>query len=383
MVCLMDADEAVRHLNNELKEHTDRRARLSQQIEQETLRLGAVAALLKKRYNQSQSASASVADMSAAYMGELIARAQDAEVQASDPIRSVAWISGSKAADYVRRRHASVDRIIASFADYDTLYMSGEHPQALIPAGYARPPHMMWHLDDPNEWIGIDNVQVGYGGTGPGYAYDALKSLGIDETLIRKIAYSRVSDVNPRQPDSGEHSDHWPKFNVPGIQITSAGWVYSTLAGEGRAERVRSRADSDGFYPDKPADTPLQRWLSLLDGADCPQWAKGNRVARVYLDSQSAPRSIGSRLRRFELIIEQGDLQLWIPAFPPRDQTQWLSEEVYESLLAADVYPGELAAKDARGAFWRWVDSQVLNKRRPLMVNIGGELRHDPAAVKI
>lgn len=41
---------------------------------------------------------------------------------------------------------------------------------------------------------------------------------------------------------------------------------------------------------------------------------------------------------------------------PPVDTTRILSDEMYQALAEADLYPSEIAALDERGRFWRYLD---------------------------
>ena len=54
---------------------------------------------------------------------------------------------------------------------------------------------MMWQLDD-DKWVGVESVNVGYGGTGGGYARNALVSAGIDKDLADEISWWRYSDTD-------------------------------------------------------------------------------------------------------------------------------------------------------------------------------------------
>lgn len=293
-------------------------------------------------------------------------------------------LDGFHAAKYLEETKRHVVRVIASFVSSDILWMTGLSP-TLFDQGPGRLelPHMIWELDD-GSWLGIGPVNVGYGGTGGTLAFRALTRAGIDATLANRIVALRWSDTHV--PTGEVHgAKTWPR--VPLDPPESLGAFYVLNVNRDSLTNREQKSDETGFYPSHCAGSPFRWAIDYLDSAayvyedELPKWLHGPRRARVFLDKEAAyEQGFGERHHGCTLVIEQGALQLWIYAYPPRDQTQLLADEAYDALAYAGLYPENLAKLDARSRFWRHLDHHF-GPRRPRYLDIspdGQSLQHAP-----
>lgn len=328
----------------------------------------------------------------------------EAQAPPSGPVR---WVRAGEVADHLRGRdYRWVDRVLASFGDRDTIFLSGLPPVVFRRPGASafRAPHLLLHVTEPDEWIAVDDVQVGYGGYGPTQTRHVLvdELRLIDSELVDAIAYSRVSIVDPNaSPADWFHTDDWPYVKVPSLTVDPSGYAISTTevdhvppgdGGFAAAAAWRARRVPSANEMNPPSG--LHRWIELLDGrlpskVAFPQWLKGERRARVFLDRQEAIRQgfqwRGENHSSPTVIIEQGDLQIWLRTPSPDNESQWLSDQAHRALMLANVAGSRasgarllerMAAHDAQNIVLRWVHSRI--ELRPLVVDIGGPLQHDP-----
>lgn len=160
--------------------------------------------------------------------------------------------------------------------------------------------------------------------------------------------------------------------------------------GHDSLERYDAKSDETGFYPSHAAGSPFTWAIDYLDGAEyvhgdaLPAWLHGTRRARVFLDRDAAyEQGFGDRQRGCTLVIEQGMLQLWVFTYPPRDPTQLLADEAYESLDYSGLFPDDIAKLDARGRFWRHLDHHF-GPKRPAYLDISPDdqgLQYAPGTI--
>jgi predicted transcriptional regulator len=370
------------NLTAELHSLRAQRDRASREIASIDHRLGQVAAeLLTEEYSKSHIAR--IIGVSHTHVQTLIERAEGSTLL-HDDAWSTPTMTGRAAVEYLRSTRTHVARVVAAFEASDVLFESRLHPEA-FEQGAGLPllmPHMLWQLNDAN-WLAIEEVNVGYGGTGGTYALRALEDAGIPSHLAQQIASYRFSTTDI---EAGEVSGQvtWPRY-PSATNLSPQGGAYVVCLGRDALASV-VREDLTGFYPSVGPNAPLQQWIDFLDG-DCPDWMKGDRVARVFLSANEARRQgfvgrFGSGASVYTLIVEQGEFQMWVPVYGPIDGGYNLSSEMYEALRIADLYPADLAERDSRSRFWRFLD-QVRHVERPAFVDVSrngqGVLRCTPA----
>lgn len=242
-------------------------------------------------------------------------------------------------------------RIVSGFEGSDVWQGSGLSPLYFERDDRVQVPHVVIQLES-GTWIGVDRVQVGYGGTGPGNTHRALTSLIPDEIAVA-IADHRYSDVDLSNPDASIYSSLWPFFDLDLPDYQDGRFVVSFSEDEVQLEEHSVVEPSSNFFP-TPRSTPLLKaWLDLLRSDNVPEWCSGTIRARVFLHhaeaihqgflipAGEAPRSAP------QLVIEQGLLQLWFSLSAPPEGA-WLPREAYEILDYAGVYPERLAQEDEK-----------------------------------
>jgi hypothetical protein len=242
-------------------------------------------------------------------------------------------------------------RIVSGFEESDVWQGSGLSPLFFERDEWLEVPHMAIQLDS-GVWIGVQQVQVGYGGTGPGNARRALTGL-VPDDLAMKISEHRYSDVRLDDLDSSIFSASWPYFDLDLPSYQDGRFVVWFNEDDVQlTEHIVGRPRSN-FFP-TPRSTPLLKaWLDLLRSDEVPEWCSGTIRARVFLDATEATKQ-GFFVRRGgidrfspTLVIEQGLLQLWF-ALSAAPEGAWLPREAYEILDYAGVYPEKLAQEDEK-----------------------------------
>lgn len=336
-----------------------RRQRLSHELRDVDIEMGRVASsALAESPSTSKSSIGRLLGFSHTHVSNLI----DASAAAPNPAsREIPIVRGEDAGMFIHDAGARVVRSVSGFSEADVLEATGVDPRLLSERDSIRPPNMMWLLDT-GEWVGIDNVNVGYGGGGPRAAKTALLGAGISESIAEEIVYSRFCDTNDAlngSIDGWTRSDRWPVYSR-GIPLRSDDRMI-VMFGDGLYTRhdslldVRGRpeVDENGFYPSATGISRLDAWLAFLDDtAQLPHWAQGVRVARVFRNDAAAseagfvaaPFSPGrsSQAVHPSVVIEQGDVQLW-GVFPREGASAaYLPEKAWEVLAKASVYPDDL-----------------------------------------
>lgn len=403
---------ARRSLNDQMSALAQRRSQAQEEIDRAGLEIGATATYLRDVLDQPKARSAEYARLSPSHMTELMRTAAEQNVSIGDPLSRIPFLARAELQAHLNKT-GGAHRIIASFSRSDPLYMSGIDPSALVDKRYGQDihlPHMLIQSGD-GDWVAVDNVNVGYGGTGPSNAFRELSGLGLSPELARSITASRVSDVNLDNPDDALLSSSWPHVHLDAPSPLADFFVVvlptptenrlprMSVINDAfrRAQRQRTTGDAGddgydytegGFYPTRPIDPPLTRWLEKLDSGDAPNWLCGQRRARVYLDRETAREHGFSQESRnpwggpravYPVIIEQGRLQLWLSIPTSNDPTILFTPEIYDALDQAGFYTTEYRERDEQGAFWRWLRSH--GSQRPAMVDMDDRpLVHDPSA---
>lgn len=395
-------------LNNQLSALADRRARSQRDIEDAGLEIGAITSYMRDVLGQAKARSAEFAGISPSHLTELMQAAAEKGITVPDPLARIPFLKGTELQSYVNER-GGPQRIVASFAQSDTMHMARINPESLLDPNFGsgiREASMLV-LTKAGEWVGVDNVTVGYGGTGPSNAVRELGGLGLPPDLAKAIAYSRVSDVDLDHSEQALHTNQWPHvplgtpwpvgdFFVYVVHVEDPSW--RRRSGGLRplgwdpdpAPRAEDTGPTDesagGFYPTAPSEPLLTSWLTALDSSQAPEWMTGPRRARVYLDRDLAREDGFSRATLqpwsheygvYPVIIEQGRLQLWLSIPTSNDPTILFTPEIYSALDQAGFYTEDLRVKDTQSSFWRWIRS--LGSQRPAFVDLNDwPLRHLP-----
>lgn len=61
----------------------------------------------------------------------------------------------------------------------------------------------------------------------------------------------------------------------------------------------------------------------------------------------------------YQLVIEQGPIQIWKSDYIPDDQTQWVPKEFHGTLKFAGLFPGDIVERDEASAL-----RQLISRRR-------------------
>lgn len=287
---------------------------------------------------------------------------------AAPPLAGIPILENDLAGQYVLDRETRIVRSISGFSTGDVLARSNLDPRLFDADGrnYPSVPEMIWQLES-GEWIGVGTVSVGYGGAGPRYAKQALVRAGVDEELAARIVSFRFCDaVDVSDPTTWDERTVWPAEprSTPALLedriIVHIGERLNTLLDShpGPA-RVGPAIDETGIEASNDGISEFDAWISFLDSPDVPDWARGPRVARIFLTELEAETqgfilkanhwgiSRGSRSSPV-VVIEQGFVQIWGHFYRPQNRTQLLPPEAYQVLAAASVYPEELAERDSR-----------------------------------
>lgn len=263
-------------------------------------------------------------------------------------------LENQTAGRWVKDQGLRVVRHISAFDASDVLYRSELDPRLFEVDGHVDVPNVLWQLSD-GSWIGVETATVGYGGTGCGFTRDALRAAGVSEGTADELIQWRFCDARDVEadPTTWDRRRIWPVYSraMPWLMDDKVIVPFSEDSME--IADPGDSVDASGIYASPPSDSHFHEWIRFLNGEHLPDWARGERVARVFLrDEESARQGFvspqtGSAAWSPLLVIEQGDVQLWGNFdFVPGDRrgNRYLGAEAYEALRIANVYPRELAA---------------------------------------
>jgi hypothetical protein len=134
----------------------------------------------------------------------------------------------------------------------------------------------------------------------------------------------------------------------------------------------------------RAADADLREWIEFLDQATLPEWMRGPRRVRAWLDVEAADEAgYGTRTvshsearHGISVVVEQGQLQLWLDVPISQDPTMQYSPEMRQVIELLGFY-GDMAharAEESRSKFVRWLRSQGI--QRPPHVDHSGAPRY-------
>jgi hypothetical protein len=390
-------------LMRDLFQAAGERAVSAHRAEQQGIRMGALVDQLRSGYKVSISEISRQTGIPRATLNDLVKAARAAGFATGDPASRIPWLSGGEFIDYVRE-HGPVSEIVASFADSDVVYLSQQPFARFIDGEYMRVPHVMVYCEGVSDWVILENASVGYGGTGPSNAYRALLGIGLGDELAGQLAYeNRISHLtidDNGQPTWIEEGRRWPRVSLPLPQPIDGGRRFRLkfapdLSDIGLTVRgMDGLADPTmgGFYPADPSDglTLEQRLFEYLD--EPPTWLQGTRRASLFTSRNAAYEAgfadeyAGKRSRIiglpfpshvYQLVIEQGPLQIWVAEWVPEDPTQWVPSEFHGRLQAAGLFPQEIIERDGASALRKFITGHARN--RPTEIRIDGGVTWRPS----
>lgn len=399
------------HLNDQLTSLGKRRADSRRELQSIDHEIGATVTYLRDELGQAKASSAKIVGISPSHLTALMQEAAAEGISIPDPHDRVPFLHGPQLQQAVAAG-SGIIRIVASFDEDDTLFMTGIHPDQLrddrTPGG-LRLPNVVLQLAS-GAWVAIDSAQVGYPGTGPRNTERELRGVLVDDALALAVAEARVSDVHLDDVESALFSSSCPHVSLD-VPERLTGWVRQDPTGTtwqrdgagffvvpivlSTSRVTEPEPDADGSTPELPVEDGrdhLTRWLDVLD-ENPPSWATGPRTARAYLSEGDAeadhfvPRLLARGMPRgahahqpFTVIIEQGQLQLWIQAPTSTDPGEPFSTEVVEAIEAAGFLGQELSGHTGR-RFVNWLRKLATGTgaQRPPYVDLDGRApRHYP-----
>ncbi|MGW9436751.1 hypothetical protein [Streptomyces sp. NPDC055607] len=283
-----------------------------------------------------------------------------------DPTRLVPVFSAYEAAQYVKSgAFGQVTGATVAFTETDILLESGRHPKAFADGTRIAAPNMLLRNGE-GELLGVEECLAGYGGTGPSNSVRLLEELGWDKEIARQVMHYRFIEFDKEQGvvRTSEESLH----HCGGSLEYTGGHLVARLR-HGRPWAPVGRTT--------PAGDPLglRTWVSeILNQPEAYPWVAGPRVARVYLNRDTAT-GLQDRIRYrpgvrntpFSVVIEQGELQLWCSAIYPSDWAELLSKEQLDVLAAVDMYPADVEPRS-------WLDRFLPRRReRPDYIDISAD----------
>lgn len=331
--CIAAADLADLELGRELEEHCQRFSISSDVLAQE---LGL-----------RQSTTAELRGLS------------QGKVTALGPDGTIPSISYSRIPEF-SERYGSVSRVIGHAGSGLVLHESGLGLQPFYRNGkhsrrYISCDHMLMRFGD-DAWVQIKGVQFGYGGAGPSHAYRALQLAGLSEEVSRVVFFRDGinllidEDGSIRERDFGEPPPVLPRLATDGSLVAV---VHGSNWHESGVNRMRN-------------------WIDYLDQAgNSLPWKPGPRRISLYpsrLDAErdgfdSSPDGVP------QLVIEQGDLQLWLIEFVEDDPSVWIPRQFRRYLEIVDKLPQIIVKSDDSPPFRRWLTSHA--HRRPRVIELG------------
>ncbi len=356
----MDAKNAVKVLVDEGRRAAMSRQRQLDDAERAALTMGAIGNLLKNRYGQTQAVTAELIGVAPATLSGWMQRATDAGHTAEDPIGRIVTVTPGRIADLLATSGAVIDRIVGG-GSLPILAMTGLALDAFRSETEIQIPSLMAHNATDDSWIGVlDVLTANYFGTGPSNAYRAATELGVDPEIAEQIAYTNEStdlDMNTGVLVRGQ------------VDFSQYPWELPQP----------HRDDPTVFVHCCGIRQVPERWITFLTTATPPHWADAPLLGRVYTTAQAAYDDGFTEHHRYssrgasQLILERGQIQLWLSGFPPADPTRWLADEVYDVLDSVGLFPKEIRERDTASNIRKWLSSR--GHPRPPFIDLDSQNR--------
>lgn len=354
-------------------------------------------------------------DIPRATLNVLVKDAKAAGFVREEAQAEILRLSGGDFIEHVRTSGPIIE-ILASFAELDIVYLSGLPFSRFVLGDYLNAPHVLVRCEGDDDWVALDNATVGYGGTGPSNTSRALKGAGVADDVAETIAFAnRVSRVTFDESGNAtwiSDGTEWPLVNLPKPIAMDSGRRFKfkfarSLTDDAPSIRldlrrgvVSEQSDSTygGFYPTDPNDGLglAERLFKYLD--DPPAWLEGPRRATLFTTPRAAreagfaddyvPRRrgapeqsslhLGFGVRHvYQLVIEQGPVQIWESDFAPDDPTQWVPREFHSMLRLAGLFPSDIVERDESSALRKLMTGH--RRGRPSEISLNGGVTWRPS----
>lgn len=248
-----------------------------------------------------------------------------------------------------------VSRVIGHAGSGLVLYESGLGLSPFYPRGDRAGrqifcEHMLMRFGN-DAWLQIKGVQFGYGGMGPTRAHQALELAGLPADIADSVFYA--DGINLVVAEDGAVVERDFGEPPPGVP---------DLATDGTLVAV-----IDCNQCDDAGESALRSWLTYLD-SNKTVWKSGPRRISLYPLHEDAVADGFSRARGHvpQLIVEQGDLQIWLAGPAEYDPGAWIPPVFRRYLEVLDVLPTNVVAHDDASPFRRWLSSHA--HRRPRVI---------------
>ncbi|WP_131823721.1 hypothetical protein [Mycobacterium talmoniae] len=198
-------------------------------------------------------------------------------------------------------------------------------------------------------------MEFGYGGQGPSDACRALQLAGLPEETAHTVFtrngvnYLIEDGGSIRERDFGEPPPSLPKLATDGSLVVV---IHGYESNECGAEELRD-------------------WIEYLDDeGNSPPWKNGPRRISLYpLRDDAEQDGFVSDDGVPQLIIEQGDLQIWLVEFVHDSEKVWIPRQYRRYLEILGELPEDTVARDDASPFRRWWTSHA--DRRPRIIELG------------
>lgn len=248
----------------------------------------------------------------------------------------------------------------------------------VLPNGKIDPPHMLMRLQDGRWLSASSSVNVGYSGAGPLTGQQMLETVGVDPDLAVAVTHERVAHVTQVHTQQPLWNPLTPNDYCIGVPQVVPGHEESL-----DLFRARIPLHSEG----------LMLWLDWLDRPNLPEWARGDRRGTVFTSAEAARDAgfssetsaqrharragilTGSPVITYPVVIEQGQLQLWLSAPPDPDPSVWVARDFRGPLHRAGLLDEDVVARDDASALRKFFSRRG---SRPTRVMLGAAHAHPP-----
>ncbi|KLN71410.1 MULTISPECIES: MarR family transcriptional regulator [Rhodococcus] len=407
-----DPEDARERMLRQIELSSSLREASAAQARYHGLQVGALIDRARDEYGITISEVGRHLGMPRATLNALVKDAKSAGIVVSDTGYEIRRLTGGPFINYVRI-HGPITEIIAGFEASDVVYLSEEPFARFVVDGHLRAPNVIVRCAGLGDWVALDNASVGYEGTGPTNTAGALKGVGVPDDIAETIAYdNRVShvvlDAAGKAVKWKIDGRVWPAVHLPLPKAIDNGRfcfrfgrsIKGSVPVNGPRPGSIDELDDPtcgGVFPAHPVDgfTTAERLIRYLDNP--PPWLKGPRKATLFTTPGAAResgfaddyipqrrgtpeqlkvvRGFGSRTV-YQLVIEQGPIQIWKSDYIPDDQTQWVPKEFHGILKLAGLFPGDIVERDEASAL-----RQLISRRRnrPPEIPLNGGITWRPS----
>ncbi|MCA1606534.1 MAG: hypothetical protein LC775_13945, partial [Acidobacteria bacterium] len=221
------------------------------------------------------------------------------------------------------------------FSASDALICAGKHPKYFLSAHGIRVPTMQL-INKSGDRLGVDDCNSGYGGTGPHNSERVLLMTGFQSDAAKHVFSKRIlhlarDQADPLLAERASRTD----LRLGNLHVDEERLKVIIGRESMHQSQLQERLTGDSVIQE------WQEWLEHVFNAKPPlSWAEGQRSARYYLDQRKAMedgfvKTEGGWTTAFTLILQQGQLQLWLPVPSPYHPAQQYDPLAMEVLSAA------------------------------------------------